>query len=1126
MNARKCRFLLKLGIAPWCVFAAAVLQTLAFSPSTLAQELKPIADDTLGAESSVVTPTSPQADRIDGGAIRGANVFHSFSKFDIGEGREAYFANPSGIENILSRVTGNDASRIFGKLGVLGNANLFLINPNGIIFGRNASLDVRGSFVGTTANAIGFGNQGFFSATNPNTPALLTVNPSAFFFNQIAAAPIQNNSVATAGTAPVGGNASGLRVSDGKSLLLLGGDIQINGGRLRAYGGRVELGGLASPGTVRLQVDGNNLSLSFPDNVTRANVSLTNGASIRVEAAGGGSIAVNARNLDILGASTLSAGIGEGLGSVGAVAGDITVDATEAMRVRQLSKIQNAVGSNATGNSGNLILTTGSLFVTDGSQLNASTFGQGNAGVVFINARDRIFFDGGDAISAVNETAIGKGGDIRITTNSLSLTNGSQLLASTNGQGDAGNVIIDARDHVSFDGTPSNGYISGAFSTVNETAIGKGGDIRITTNSLSLTNGSQLQTSTNGQGDAGNVIIDARDHVSFSDSSFVSGTLFVSGAFSTVNETAIGKGGDIRITTNSLSLTNGSQLQTSTDGQGDAGNVIIDARDHVSFDGTISNGSGSGVFSTVEKTGIGKGGDIHITTESLSLINGSQLQALTNGQGDAGNVIINARERVFLDKGVAFSSVLETGRGKGGDIRITTGSLSLTNGGQLLADTNGQGDAGNVIIDARDTVSLQGVGDDGFSSLIGTYTSSEAGKGGRITVSTADFRVADGANVDARTYSSRSSGSITINANTFNATNGGQVITTTESSGQAGNITLNITQSLTLSNSDPTYADRLARFGDARFGGRVGNVGAASGLFASTNSGAEGKGGDIVVNSSKLTVQDNARIAVNSQGSGQGGNIKIQAGNLTLNNQALISAETFSSQGGNIEIGLKDILLLRQGSRISTNAGTAQQGGDGGNITINTPSGFIVAVPSENSDITANAYTGTGGRVQINAFGIYGTQFREQENPQTSDITASSQFGRNGTVELNTPEIDPNSALINLPTVPVDTELAQGCNSPNYAKSSFIITGRGGLPPNPKDILTPDAIEVDWVTLNPEIDKNSRTNISTNPNTTPPAPIVEATGWVFGPKGEVIFTAQAPTQQQNSWQTLPKCHEK
>ena len=262
---------MRLGIAPpVCALSTAVLLPLAFSATTLAQELKPVADRTLGAESSVVTPTSPQADRIDGGAIRGANLFHSFSQFHIGEGREAYFANPSGIENILSRVTGSDASKIFGKLGVLGNANLFLINPNGIIFGKNASLDViscpykqlrypalapfpspkhgrgvpkgrgegsynksltghdiKGSFVGTTANAIQFGKSGFFSATNPNTPALLTINPSALFFNQIAAAPIQNNSQAPAGRNLLGEPAYGLCVGDSKSLLLVGGNINM-----------------------------------------------------------------------------------------------------------------------------------------------------------------------------------------------------------------------------------------------------------------------------------------------------------------------------------------------------------------------------------------------------------------------------------------------------------------------------------------------------------------------------------------------------------------------------------------------------------------------------------------------------------------------------------------------------------------------------------------------------------------------------------------------------------------------------------------------------------------------------------------------------------------------------------
>ncbi|BAZ21348.1 filamentous hemagglutinin outer membrane protein [Kalymmatonema gypsitolerans NIES-4073] len=1078
MNACRCRLFLRLGVTPVCAFSAAVLQTLAFSfNSTLAQELKPIADDTLGAESSVVTPTSPQADRIDGGAIRGANVFHSFSKFDIGEGREAYFANPSGIENILSRVTGSDASRIFGKLGVLGNANLFLINPNGIIFGRNASLDVRGSFVGTTANAIGFGDQGFFSATNPNTPELLTINPSAFFFNQIAAAPIQNNSVASAGTTLAGFPISGLRVPDGRSLLLVGGDISMDGGRLNAFGGRVELGGLAGIGTVELASNGNSFSLSFAPDGLLSNVFLTNQARVSVRGAGGGDIAVNANTFTATNGGRLVAGTeaqgnagditvnankvrlsgigssnnGAGLynqaipGAVGNT-GDIFVNA-KSVEMASGATIESSVFSEAIGNGGKVDIKAESLSVTTGAGLVAVTLGRGDAGNIIINARERVSFDGTSsdgslgsaAFSRVEQTGRGKGGDIRITTGELSVTNGAGLVAVTEGQGDAGNVIIDARERVSFDGTSSDGSLgSTAFSRVEEIGRGKGGDIRITTRELSVTNGAQLLANTRGQGDAGNVIIDARERVSF-DGVSSSDRRFASAAFSSVNETGRGQGGDIRITTGELSVTNGAGLVAATLGQGDAGNVIIDARERVSFDGVNSrDGIGSAAFSSVEKTGRGKGGDIRITTRELSVTNGAQLLATTRGQGDAGNVIIDARERVSLDretfdgKSIVFKSrvstgVEKTGRGKGGDIRITARELSVTNGAQLLTDTSGQGDAGNVIIDARERISFGGVSSTGPSGVFSNVQSGAVGNGGSINITT--------------------------------------------------------TGSLSLTNGS-------------------------------------------VLNSGSF-------------GEGRGSDVKVTAGSIRLDLGGIGSITT-SGNGGNITLSLQDILLLRRNSQISTTAGTAQQPGNGGNITINVPNGFIVAVSGENSDITANAFSGTGGRVTINATDTFGIAPLSRQDLQrlspdldprqvpTNDITAISQTNPSlsGTVELNTLEIDPNSALINLPSVPVDTELAQGCNSPNYAQSSFIITGRGGLPPNPKDILTPDAVQVDWVTLNPEIDKNSRTNISTNPNSTPPAPIVEATGWVFGPKGEVIFTAQAPTQYQNSWQTQTKCHEK
>ncbi|MBR8841054.1 MAG: filamentous hemagglutinin N-terminal domain-containing protein [Stigonema ocellatum SAG 48.90 = DSM 106950] len=207
-------------------------------------------------------------------------------------------------------------SNINGSIQTLGSANLFLINPNGIVFGPNASLNVGGSFVASSANAIQFGNQGFFSATNPDASApLLTINPSALFFNQSTIAAISNSSVAPAGLAPAGTEVTGLKVPDGQSLLLVGGDVNINGGSLRAYGGRVFLAGLAAPGTVGLNVGQNILTLSMTEDVQRANVSLSNGASVNVRALDGGSIAINAQNVSLTGGSILRAGIQSGLGT-------------------------------------------------------------------------------------------------------------------------------------------------------------------------------------------------------------------------------------------------------------------------------------------------------------------------------------------------------------------------------------------------------------------------------------------------------------------------------------------------------------------------------------------------------------------------------------------------------------------------------------------------------------------------------------------------------------------------------------------------------------------------------------------------------------------------------------------
>ncbi|WP_100903145.1 beta strand repeat-containing protein [Nostoc flagelliforme] len=899
----------------------------------------------------------------------------------------------------MSRVTGGSTSNIDGLIRANGSANLFLINPNGIIFGQNASLNIGGSFVGTTANALQFGNRGFFSATEKNIPSpLLTINPSALLFNQINQnGGIQNNSIAFAGKDPAGLNAFGLRVPDGKSLLLVGGNVSMDGGRLNANGGRVELGGLAGTGTVELNEDINNLRLNFPENVAKADVSLINRANVNVRAGGSGNIVINAYNLNMAERSSLIAGIDSELGSIDTVAGDVEINATRSISLNNNS------------------------FIT----------------------------------SAVLPRAVGKGGDINITTGSIAITNGARLNTVTFGQGDAGSVNINARDTVSFDEVNSNTFQTGVFSVVQPRAVGKGGDINIITRSLSVKNGAELNASTLGQGDAGNITIQARDTVSF-DGVYDE---LASGASSIVNTRAVGKAGDINITTGSLLITNGAVLTASTLGQGDGGNVTIFASDFVSF-----NGLDSGVLNIVESGAVGNGGNVTIYADTFSLTDGARLDTRTQGQGRAGNITVHARDSVSL-AGIPTKIVTAVGAGgvgKGGNLNIKATSLSLNDGAQLITaiyakyfDTTdnstqsaGRGDAGNTNIEATGLVTIAG-SKDGIPSGIFSLVSPEGiGNGGNITI-----------------YS-----------DSLSLTDGGIISATTSGEGNAGTLKINTVNAVSISGTLPT-------------------TGNSSGLF------------------------------VSSSGLGTAGDIEVFSPKIRLDNQGRLTAESASGNGGDINLQT-DLLFLRRGAQITTSAGTAEAGGNGGNINIDASSGFIVAVPNENSDITANAYTGTGGRVDIKANGIYGIGFRESPT-DLSDITASSRFGTQGTVELNTPDIDPNSGLVNLPTVPVDTQVAQTCQAGGtFAKSSFTITGRGGLPPNPTtDILPPDLVHVDWISLNPSTREGKSPPVTIKPTATP-KPIVEATGWVMNAKGEVQLIANAPaTTPHASWQNPVSCRD-
>jgi filamentous hemagglutinin family protein len=1165
-----------------------------------------VPDPTLGTENSRVTGISPTVDQINGGATRGTNLFHSFQEFNVGEGRSAYFTNPAGIENILTRVTGTNPSNILGTLGITGgNANLFLINPNGIIFGSNARLDVGGSFVASTASSIKFADGTEFSAVNPSAPPLLTISvPIGLQFNgtegdivvqgndqtptpEPTPEPAPDNPFTEVGDAgqlpgtaqPVnsptdgttfnaisgnldngndvdlyqlfltegqpftastvdgtevdtqlflfdgsglglssnddsantlqstvplnepftpaasgtyylgissydndplssqgyifdasgeptgpgaglplsewdGNNGSdsgaytitlnpqpdsptlnpqpnppiplreGLQVQPGKTLALVGGNVTIQGGNLQALSGRVELGGVAGSGTVGLNIDGNNIDLSFPDGVARADVSLTN-AFVKVTAGGGGSIALNARNLDILGNSELAAGIGEGLGAVGSQAGDITLNATEAITIGQWSSIKNEVGFNATGNGGDINIKGGSLLLNS-TYLSTTTSGQGDAGSVSVQANRNISFERID------------------------------ISSNTSGQGNAGSVLVQASDNVSFANN----------STIRSTTSGQGngGSVSVQVNGdVSLADFSFISSKTFGQGDAGSISVQVNGDVSFVDSSISSQT------------SGEGDAGSISVQVNgNVSLADFSELTSSSLGEGDAGSISVQVNGNVSFT------------------------DI------------SGISSITEGEGDAGSITVLAKGDVSL----AANSFIRNdvyAEGKGSAIHIQTQSLSLRDSSKLFVRTFGSGNAGNIQVDAVDSVTLSGVGNYGSTGLFTNTEEGASGQGGDITVRTGALHILDGAVLSATTRSNSGGGNITADVNTLEIRGGGQMLTTAFSTGNAGSIAVSSINSITLSGSDPTYSDRLAKVGRDL----VDPASPASGLFSNTVADSTGSGGTIRLQARSLSLANGAEVNVSSQGLGNAGELRVEANSISLVNGGKLEASTASGLGGNIELQVQDLILMRLHSLISANA---ENNGNGGNVTINAP--FIVAVKSENSDIIANAFQGRGGNINITTQGIYGLEYRPQLTPN-SDINASSRFGVNGTVQINTPGIDPSRGLANLPTEVVDAsnQIAQTCaaGGGEVGKNEFIITGRRGMPSNPYEMLSNERPLED---IHPPSGFSSSRN--SKPDTarivTPQSatskqkpPIVEAQGWVINDKGQVVLTAIAST---------------
>ena len=763
---------------------------------------------------------------IDSGDRAGDNLFHSFEQFDLPSGSEAFFNNQSDIANIFSRVTGGDISQIEGLIRANGNASLFLINPAGIVFGEGAALDIGGSFTASTAESIVFNDDVEFNAqdTRSDSAPLLTINQ-----------PVGLNYGNSPGNIAI--NGSSLSVNNGETLALLGGNVTITGGQISAPGGNIELGGLTAAEQVNIQLEETNFnSISFPEGVERGDITLTNGAEANVKGAGGGNIRVNARNLELsggeLGESNLSAGIATQSRSPQAQAGNITIASTNNITVNQGSFISNNLEEFGTGNAGGINIATDNLSLTQGSQINSSTFGQGNGGAITIEALDTISIDGVDAdgfssdlegettprsgiisidgeteaeipsgiFSQVRQGATGDGGEIDITTDNLSLIAGGKVDASTLGVGDAGRITIEAAGDISADGESLAGIIpSGIFSQVRQGATGDGGEIDITTANLSLSGGSRVSSTIFGQGNGGAITVRAAGDIS-ADGESLAGV--PGGILSIVLNGATGDGGEIDITTTNLSLSGGSQVSTTTFGQGDGGAITVRAAGDISADGASQAGFPSGISSIVFEPATGNSGDIDITTANLSLRQGGGVSASTLGVGDGGAITIDASDTIFASgSGITFieginipttpstgifTGAADSGRGNSADISINTSSLFLTNGAGISTQSLGQGNAGNLSIQAG-TVAL--------SNGAALFASTPVGTGGNINLQIAESLILqENSTVSAQALENANGGNIDLEASfviAFSNQNSDIIASAGEGTGGNINVTTN-----------------------------------------------------------------------------------------------------------------------------------------------------------------------------------------------------------------------------------------------------------------------------------------------------------------------------------------------
>jgi filamentous hemagglutinin family protein len=818
----------------------------------------------------------------------GTNLFHSFGDFNVPTNNIANFLNETALptSNILGRVTGENPSVIFGMIqtngpGGFGNANLFLMNPSGFLFGPNAALNVGGMVAFTTADYLRF--QGtdtlFNSASTPQSLSALSIAPVAafgFLGNNPAAIAIQGSTFKVAdgqSLSLVGGN-QGFIATDpdtGNPIPVTGG-ITITGGKLSAPGGQINVASVAAPGEVSA------VDFMPTPGITMGNITLSQGALLDVSADAAGTVRIRGGQFVIENA-TISADTGNSPGALTA----IDIDFTDAVS-----------------------LTTTSL-----SALTARTFGAGNAGDIVISSGSLTATFGTDAFDVAlidsHTMGSGHGGNVTITTGLLSATgtlpqSGNFIGSGTGADGNGGNVTIiagDAQFTSMFIDTGLNTFFGS----------GSGGNLTVKAQSLIIDN---VLWGTDSMGRAGAIDLESAGLLRITGNSFISSQGLLGNNpitikadrfvldFTRILAGTLEDGGDVSVTSRIVEFSNGGSIGTQTFGDGHAGNIFITASERVSFMDDPNSLTPSGLYTTSlgGAGNLGNAGNITVDTPRLELINGARINASTFTFGQGGNVTITNADSILItgerSPGPPFEELLQGGTrasgiytstlgsdfctgacGNAGHIDITTGSLTLQNGGLIDSGTTNNGQGGSITIGATGQALLSGTMADGtpggiFSRTTGTAP--DSGAGGNITLTAGQsVTMATGAVVSASSTGPADAGNIQVKA--------GQQLDMQDSSikteaaqASGGNISIQAVEHVRLVNS----------------------------TISTSVLGGGGSGGNISIDPNVVVLQNSQVIAQAVQGAG--GNITITTPLFLADQTSLVSASSEFGLNGTVTI--------------------------------------------------------------------------------------------------------------------------------------------------------------------------------------------------------------------------------